>query len=334
MKTNVAIVIPNWNGQDSIVQCLNSLRRQTVESEIIVVDNGSVDSSVETIEKGFTNVTLLKQSKNYGFAGGVNIGIRYALDKGYEYVGLFNNDAVANKNWVKYLTNALLVNPASGIVTCKLLSADKTLMDSTGEEYTHWGLPFPRGRDESKLDIYDEDTDIFGASGGASLYRAEMLKQIGLFDEDFFAYYEDVDISFRAQLAGWKVTYVPDAVAYHQRGATSSKIHGFTTYQTFKNYPLLFIKNVPLRLTPGIFIRLNIAYVSIFISAVMDGRGLYALKGWLRMITLLPKKISERHQIQKSRKVSADYINSIIVHDLPPNAHKLRKLRSMFTRND
>src|SRR6201999_312952 len=97
----------------------------------------------------------------------------------------------------------------------------------------------------SDIDKYDKQTAVFVASGGASLYRIKMLQEIGLFDEDFFAYYEDVDLSFRAQLAGWKVAYAPRAVAYHQIGATSGHIKGFTTYQTIKNLPLLFYKNVP-----------------------------------------------------------------------------------------
>src|SRR5690606_20741179 len=143
--------------------------------------------------------------------------IRAALRKNTDYIALFNNDAVAHQDWLKNLVKTLEDDPETGIATCKLLSADKSRIDSTGDFYTTWGLPFPRGRGEAKLTKYDNDTRVFGASGGASLYRASMLKEIGLFDEDFFAYYEDVDISFRAQLAGWKVLYVPTAEAYHQQ---------------------------------------------------------------------------------------------------------------------
>ena len=159
-----------------------------------------------------------------------------------------------------------------------------------------------------------------------------MFNQIGLFDEDFFAYYEDVDLSFRAQLAGWKVLYQPKAEAYHHTGTTSGKIKGFTTYQTFKNYPLLLWKNVPGKLLFRIIPRFTLAYCSIYIASLGGGRGWPATKGAIRMITLLPKKSLERRKIQKGRKVEVGYINSILTHDLPPNADKLRRLRSFFTR--
>ncbi|HSX23598.1 MAG TPA: glycosyltransferase family 2 protein [Candidatus Saccharimonadales bacterium] len=330
----IFIVVPNWNGADLIASCLDSLMAQTRKAEIVVVDNGSTDESVAIVASRYPAIHLTTLPYNTGFAGGVNAGIRYALEQGAEAVALFNNDAQASPDWLKHLAHALEARPSYGITTGKLLSADKKSIDSTGDFYTSWGLPYPRGRGELATNRYDDDTDVFGASGGASLYRAKMLSEIGLFDEDFFAYYEDVDLSFRAQLAGWKVLYVPAAEAYHLQGATSSGVKGFTTYQTFKNFPLLFWKNVPLRLLPGILVRFKIAYFAIFFSSIRKRRAWPAIKGFLRMLTLFPKKLGQRWHIQKSRKVSVDYINSIIVHDLPPNAHRLRKLRSFFIRHD
>ena len=329
----IFVVVPNWNGADLIAECLRSLETQTQNANIVVVDNGSVDKSVSIIEAQFPGVHLIKLPRNTGFAGGVNTGIRYAMEQNADAVALFNNDAQADPNWLRHLAAALADNPDYGIATGKLLSADKKHIDSTGDFYTSWGLPFPRGRGEPVSDKYDKATDVFGASGGASLYRIKMFKDIGLFDEDFFAYYEDVDLSFRAQLAGWKVRYVPAAEAYHLQGATSGGIKGFTTYQTFKNFPLLFWKNVPLRLLPGILIRFKTAYFSIYISSIQKRRAWPATKGFLRMLTLFPKKMAQRRHIQKTRRVSVDYINSIIVHDLPPNAGRLRKLRSIFVRH-
>jgi GT2 family glycosyltransferase len=243
--TKVAVVIPNWNGKDELPKCLDSLQAQTVQRRIIVVENGSTDGSGELVTSLYPGITLLPQSKNLGFAGGVNAGIRYALEQDFEYIALLNNDAVADRNWLRELMGTLEHNPKAGIATCKFMTIDKKHLDSTGDIYTTWGLPYPRGRGEPVNEAYDKDTKVFGASGGASLYRASMLLQIGLFDEDFFAYYEDIDISFRAQLAGWKVLYNPRAIAYHQIGATSSKKKGFTTYQTLKNYPWVITKNVP-----------------------------------------------------------------------------------------
>lgn len=328
----IAVVIPNWNGLKEIGDCLKSLQRQSRHVEIIVVENGSTDGSLEFINKNFSEVTALVQDKNLGFAGGVNAGIKYALETKFEYVALLNNDAVAHKDWIRHLVDALRSNPLAGIVTCKLMSADKTLVDSTGELYTTWGLAHPRDRNIAADKASNKLEEVFGASGGASLYRVDMLQEIGLFDKDFFAYYEDVDISFRAQLAGWKVLYEPGSEAYHQTGTTSSKIKGFTTYQTFKNLPLLFWKNVPTQLLPMMLPRFTIAYLSIYVSSLMSGRGWPATKGFLRMLTLLPKKLIERRSIQKNRKVSVEYVSSILVHDLPPNADRLRRLRYFFTR--
>lgn len=330
-KTDVAVVIPNWNGRDAIGPCLKSLLGQTLKPHIIIVDNGSTDGSLEFIRSNYPSAEVLTQKSNLGFAGGVNVGIRKAITGGFAFVALFNNDAVAHNDWLKYLMGSLDESPDAGIATCKLLSMDKKRVDSTGDFYTTWGLPFPRDRDKPARQATGKLERVFGASGGASVYRTDMLKRIGLFDEDFFAYFEDVDISFRAQLAGWKVLYEPSAEAYHATGSTSTKIPGFTTYQTFKNYPLLLAKNVPARLLPGILLRFSIAYTSIYFASLFGGRGWSATKGFLRMLTLLPKKLRERRAIQKNCSVSVDYINSILVHDLPPNATKLRHLRRLFT---
>jgi GT2 family glycosyltransferase len=204
-------------------------------------------------------------------------------------------------------------------------------LDSTGDLYTSWGLPYPRGRDELDIGQYDEKSEVFSASGGASIYRADMLRQIGIFDEDFFAYYEDVDISFRAQLAGWKIVYQPKAEAYHQIGGTSSKIKDFTTYQTLKNLPLVYWKNVPFSVAAPMWPKIFIAYWSIFFSALIKGKIKASLKGALMCHVLMFKKLFiERPKIQKSKTISDEYIKNIITPGLPPNAHKLKRLRSFF----
>ncbi|HEY8992733.1 MAG TPA: hypothetical protein VIM37_02675, partial [Candidatus Microsaccharimonas sp.] len=197
--------------------------------------------------------------------------------------------------------------------------------------YSTWGMPFPRNRgneaDEAPASGY-----VFSGSGGASLYKTALFKEIGLFDESFFAYYEDVDVSFRTQLAGHKVYFTNKAIAYHKQGATSKKIPGFTIYQTFKNIPLLYTKDVPAGLLLPIGIRLFLLYVLIFGNAIKNGSGAYALKGWLASIGYFwTSAIWLRRTIQKRRKVSTSYISSIIVHDLPPEQTGLRRFRQFFT---
>jgi GT2 family glycosyltransferase len=328
----VAVIIPNWNGAAELPAAIESVLAQSFRNfTLIIVDNGSRDGSRAIIEQYAAKdarVRAIWRDKNYGFTGGVNPGFEWAIAHDYAFAAPFNNDAIADKDWLKWLVVFLQSNPNYGIATCKILHADGATIDSTGDMYTTWGLAYPRGRDESDSHSYDKLTDIFGASGGASLYRLETLKQIGLFDQDFFAYYEDVDVSFRAQLAGWKVGFVPQASVLHEQGTTSGRMtSGFTTYQTIKNLPWLLWKNVPLQLLPTMLPRFALAYL-LFIGAAMQRRQFAAvIKGLGLSTALLPKKLAQRHYIQSQKTVSVAYIRSILTWDLPPNARRLRSLR-------
>ena len=330
--SKIVVVIPNWNGADNIRSCLDSLVKQTLHPHIIMVDNGSVDNSLSIVRKQYPSVEIIRHDRNKGYAGGVNPGFKRAIEMGYDYVAPFNNDAMADKNWLHSMVDYMEKHSGVGIVASKLLSIDGKHLDSTGDQYTVWGLPYPRGRGEADTQRYDKDIDILGASGGSSLYRVEMLKEVGLLDEDFFAYYEDVDLSLRAQLAGWKVAYVPESLVYHQISATGRKIKGFFTQQTVKNYPWLLIKNVPGKLLWCVLPRFCLAYSLFILRAIQRGNGWWALKALGMSLWLLPKKLGERHHIQSRRKVSPEYIWSIMTHDLPPNAHNLRRLRSWWWR--
>lgn len=332
---SVAIVILNWNGIEDTIACLDSLRLQSyTDCSIVVIDNGSVDDSVDRLRQYIahnadTNITLIENPINLGFAGGVNTGIRYALKRGFDYVALFNNDAVADKNWITSLVKAIAPDEI-GIATGLLLHEDGKTIDSTGDWFSKWGLAFPRNRGDS-VDRAAAAGFVFGASGGATLYKTALFKDIGLFDDNFFAYYEDADISFRAQLADWKVTYTPDAIAYHKQGATSNKIPGFTVYQTFKNLPLLFLKNVPNKLLFPIGSRFYFAYTLMYLNTFTHGTGWAATKGVAKSIALTPQSLRQRRVIQKNKRVSADYIKSILWDDLPPDQTGLRKVRKIFT---
>lgn len=344
MANSVIVTIPNWNGEKELPGAIESILSQTYTNfTLMIVDNGSIDGSKEIIEH-YKNkdkrVRSIYRAKNYGYTGGVNPGMEFAIRERAVYAATINNDAVAKTNWLKNLVAFLDVNSSHGIATGMILSADGKTIDSTGEEYSSWGLPYPRDRDKLTSKHGRLTGDIFGASGGASLYRVAMLEKIGLFDQDFFAYYEDVDLSFRAQLSGWKVAFVADAVVFHERGTTSARLakskagnHSttpFLTKQFMKNVPFVFVKNVPARLLWRIAPRLLFACILFFGQAFVNGRGLGATQGALLFWLKLPKKLSERWDIQKSRRVSNDYLWKTFVHDLPPNASKLRKIRAFF----
>ncbi len=324
------VVIPNLNGGNEMLAAVESLLAQTLAPYIIVVDNASTDDSIFRLLQAHPDIEVLHNSVNEGYAGGVNPGLRRAIELKATYAGPFNDDAIADEHWLETLVGYLDEHPEVGAAACKVVSSDKQRLDSTGDYYTGWGLPYPRGRREYDLHKYDKHTDIFAASGAACLYRVKALKEVGLFDEDFFAYYEDVDLSFRLQLAGWKVSFVPESVAYHLIGMTSARVKGFTTYQTMKNLPLLWFKNVPRRYLWQTGIRLLLAQTLFFGRAILRGHGWPALKGSYQGLYLLCKKTAQRKHIQRSRSVSDDYIWSMIIHDLPPNAQALRRLRAQW----
>ncbi|USN96587.1 MAG: glycosyltransferase family 2 protein [Candidatus Nomurabacteria bacterium] len=327
----LAVVIPNFNGADFIEEAIDSLLQQDMSADIIIVENGSRDNSLDILKSYNDKITILQNEKNLGFAGGVNVGISYTIKHGYDAVALFNNDAVADSEWLSELVNSIQDDIKIGIATCCIKLKDGSILDSTGEFYTTWGLPYPRGRGKS-VDSYHEKEFVFGASGGASLYKTALFRDIGLFDEKFFAYYEDTDISFRAQLAGWKVVYNPKSFVTHHQGETSKKmVPGFTVYQTFKNLPMLFWKNTPRNLLLPIGIRFFIAYNLILLKALVSGKAWPAVKGVWYSFIYIPHTVHQRWIIQRGKSVSTNYINSVIVHDLPPNQTGLRKFRKIFT---
>lgn len=324
------VVIPNLNGGDALLDAIKSLAGQSVPAHILVVDNASTDGSAERAQAAFPDVEFIWHTTNKGYAGGVNPGLRRAIDMGAAYVAPFNDDAVADKDWLKHLVEFLDAHPEYGAASCKVLKSDGKHIDSTGDFLTVWGLPYPRGRDEVDTGQYDDQTDIFAASGAASLFRVSALAQVGLFDESFFAYYEDTDLGFRLQNAGWRVGFVPQSVVYHAVGMTSGRMKGFTTYQTMKNQPLVLWKNLPLRLCFTVMPRFYLAYFMFFGRAITRGHAWYALKGMGMSLVLLIVHSPSIIALRRKRVVSSAQVRSLLVNDLPPNAQLLRSLRSKW----
>ena len=330
----VAVVVVNFKGIQDTTNCLASLEKQTFKNfTIVAVENGSHDDSVQgfkKLEKKYgDNIHTIYNEANTGFTGGVNVGITWALKKKYDGIILLNNDAVVEPDWIEELVKAQR-SKGSGITTGLLLHEHGDTIDSTGDWYSSWGLPFPRNRND-KTENAPKAEYVFSATGGGSLYTAELLRDIGLFDQVLFAYYEDIDISFRAQLAGWKIFYTPKAVAYHKQGATTKRMpSGFAVYQTFKNLPVVFLKNVPAGLFFSIGIRFWFAYFLMLGNAIKNGNGRMGIKGYLKSIGLLGHTLRERRRVQSSRRVSTDYIKSLLWFDLPPDQTGIRRLRKFF----
>lgn len=314
MSLSVSVIIPNWNGKRFLKGCLDSLMTQSYkELEVYVVDNGSKDGSVEYIQENYPSVKLVKFDHNTGFSPAVNAGIRASSG---QYVALINNDTVVDADWVKVLVKALDTHDEIGSVGCKMLAYDDhTLLDGVGDGYRRGGLPGRIGHREIDTGRFDKERYILGACGGAAMYKRSMLDDIGLFDEDYFAYLEDVDIGLRAQSAGYKCLYVPSAIIYHLGcGTTGSGYSPLVVKLSARNNINTIVKNIPMPLLikflPQIF------YWQAFYFAVVIWRGgqvLPWLQGTLQSILMLPKMLGKRDAINKKRKVSHAYMESIIV---------------------
>jgi GT2 family glycosyltransferase len=329
-----AVVIPSWNGAHFLGECLASLICQTHASEIVVVDNGSTDGTAELVRERFPEVTLLTLASNHGFAGAVNVGVAHALTAGVDYVGLFNNDAVAEPDWLERLIACAEAHPEAGIVTSKFLRQDRVHIDSTGDFYSSWGWAYPRGRDEVDQGQYDapELREVFCGSGGASLFRAQMLAEVGLFDEDYFAYLEDQDLGFRAQLMGWRARYEPSAVAYHRMMGTSATLPHFGRYQAIRNCVYLYVKNLPSPLVWRYLPKFLLGLALMAANDVRRRRFRAIARAYMDAGRHLPAMLRKRRQVQTGRRVEVAYIDSILVHTLPPTQKTLVRMARHWPR--
>ncbi len=249
--SEVAIIIVNWNGKSYLKSCLTSVFSQTYANyAVVLVDNGSSDGSVEFVRENYSGVKSIILDKNYGFAKGNNIGIAEALkDKDVRHVVLLNNDTKVEPQWLEELVKVAESDEQVGFCQPKMLSlANPKMIDAFGISITKNGRAIQDGYGIEDTGQYNQVKEVFGACAGAALYKREMLSQIGLFDEDFFAYYEDVDLVLRARLAGWKCMYVPKAVVYHRHSATVGNDSPFKIYFLERNEYYYIIKNYRQRL--------------------------------------------------------------------------------------
>ncbi len=227
-EPKISIIILNWNNKDDTIKCLDSLRYLNYNNyEIIVIDNGSTDGSQKEIRKRFSDVKLIENKENLGFAEGNNIGIQKALeDEKIEYLFLLNNDTTIEPDILKELVKVAESDSKIGMLQPKMLRMDNPdIIDSTGHIFK-FGKIIDRGVGEIDRGQYDNKLDIIGCCAGACLYKREMFKDVGLFDKSFFLYYEDAELSWRAYKKGWKAKHIPSAIVYHKRGGTIKKDKG------------------------------------------------------------------------------------------------------------
>lgn len=242
------MIIVNWNGRHLLGECLDSLLAGHVDGlEIILVDNGSRDGSAEYVRERYRDVKVIGLPRNLGFAGGNNAGIRTASGA---YVALLNNDTRVDRDWLANLLAIAESGPRTvGMWACKILSYDKPdIFDNVGLLLYPDGLARGRGRLEADHGQYDRQGEALFPSGCAGLYRKKMLDEIGLFDEEFFAYADDVDLGLRGRLAGWECVYVPTAKVYHKYSSSSSAYSSLKAFLVERNRIWVLLKYYPVEM--------------------------------------------------------------------------------------
>lgn len=309
----VAVVVPNWNTREFLGPCLRSLRGQTFRDfETILVDSASSDGSVEFVDENFPEVRTVALRQNRGFSGAANAGIE-ASDS--EFVVLLNNDTEQDPGWLGALVRAAERRPEAGLFASKLVNyEDRRLLDGAGDALRRSGLPYRVGHGELDRGQFEDEEFVFGACAAAALYRRSVLEGVGTFDEDFFAYCEDGDVSFRAQLAGHRCLYVPDAVVYHVGGAsTGGKRSATATRLGTRNGLLLLVKNLPAPLLWRFLPSIVLGQVSRMLVVSLSPGGLRAhIEGLAGAWRLLPKMRNKRREVQKKRRVSDAYLGELL----------------------
>lgn len=310
----VSIVIPNWNGKRFLKSCLDSINEQSYgKVETWIVDNGSSDGSVELLKESYPEVKLVCFDHNTGFAPAVNAGIRASSG---EFVALINNDTIVDRDWVKELVEVLGTRPELGSVGCKMLGyEDPEILDGVGDGYRRGGLPGRIGHGEKDIGLFNKERYILGACGGAAMYKRSLFDDIGMFDDDYFAYLEDVDMALRAQSAGYKCLYVPSAVIYHLGcGTTGSGYSDLVVSLSAQNNLNTIVKNIPLQLLIK-FIPHILFWQAYYLAVVIvrGGKIIPWIKGTFKAILMMPKMLAKRREINKKRRVDNSYMEAIIV---------------------
>jgi GT2 family glycosyltransferase len=314
--SKVSIIIINYNGRNFIPPCLKALEAQSFKDfEIILVDNGSSDDSLEKI-RDFSKenslacmMKIIPLDRNEGFAGGNITGFAHT---GSEYVALLNNDTEPAKEWLENLLRAMESDPSVGVCASKMISFGTTVLDSAGDGFSTLLKGFKRG-EGGNSDSYNKQEFIFGACAGAAFYRRKMLEEIGFFDQDFFLIHEDTDLNFRAQLAGWKVMYVPAAVVYHKVRSTIGHMSDTAVYYTLRNSEFVRIKNVPLLLFLQCLPCFVLAAITEFLYfAIKHKRLRLYYKAKIDVLRNLRGMLVKRKKIMAMRRVDNKYLHSIM----------------------
>jgi GT2 family glycosyltransferase len=274
------------------------------------VDNGSSDGSCDLLARRWSSVKVISFEKNCGFSAAVNAGITAS---GSEYIALVNNDVELGPEWLEHLVAALDADASAGSATGKLLTFhDRQLIASAGDVIARDATALARGRGELDAGQYDLAELVFSGTGGATLYRRSAFERVGLFDEDFFAYLEDIDWGFRAQLTGFLCWYIPEARSYHLGGVTVRKASGLLSFLLIRNTLWLALKNFPNQMLRRNLLRVLLVPTLRSYRTMRGGKFAPVFRAWLEAAAGIPKMLGKRRVIQSKRSVDVEYINALV----------------------
>jgi GT2 family glycosyltransferase len=307
--TKVSLVILNYNGKKYLKNALNSALKQDFKNkEVILVDNNSSDGSVDFVRKEFPKVKIIKNRENFGFGRGITFGIKKS--KG-EYVAVLNNDIILKKNWVREMMRPLSQKEVIMVASNILFLKKKNLTNFGGGNVTFYGYGYPKNFNKRR--IIGKPVDTSYVPGGAMMMKKKIFERIGGFDKKFFLYLEDVDVSIRSRIFGWKVLFVPNAIMYHDYsfGRYLKKFSYLENgrYRTIlKNYSF---RTILLLLPALIFVELAVIFYSISIGFFLD-----KLKVYFIIVKDLKSILKQRRSIQSRRKLSDAEVMKNFVGDI------------------
>ncbi len=306
----VSIVITAWNSGVHLPHCLSALSKQTRRDfEVILMDNHSTDNSLGGLENRWTDLqlTVERLPSNLGFAVANNIGARLARG---EWIVLLNADAYPEPDWLENLLKAAEENPEYNFFSSRQIQYNSPhLLDGAGDEYHVSGLAWRRFYNHVEDTYGLEQDEVFGACAAAAMYRRDDFLKVGGFDEDYFSYFEDVDLGFRLRLAGGRCLYVPGAVVHHVGSASTGKLSDFVVYYGHRNLVWTFLKNMPgilFLLYLPIHLAMNLFFL---ISFVFKGKTRAIFQAKFDAIRGIPSALKKRKQIQRHRNVPIQEIS-------------------------
>ncbi|MBA2517772.1 MAG: glycosyltransferase family 2 protein, partial [Solirubrobacterales bacterium] len=313
MSARLAVAVLSYDGRHLLEVLLPSLAAQTLAGfRIVVVDNGSSDGTSRWLAAEWPQVEVVSLPENVGVAAALNVCIRAAT--GSELVALLNNDLELDPGCLAELAASLDAHPAAGSAGPKLVSfAHRGTLDGAGDVFDWAGTGWRRGHGDPDDGRYDEPEEVFGACGGAAMYRQSAVDAVGAFDESFFAFVEDTDWALRAQLAGWTCRYVPTAIAYHVGSATiGAGMSDFTRYHLWRNSIWMVAKNYPLGALARHLPRILYVQAAQLYLAARAGK----LPLWSRIVRDaargLPDALRRRRTVQATRRLTVRELERVV----------------------